>query len=331
MKFIEENRFLTYVIVILLIINSILLARLLGDIYLPGEVTDFKKAKQGAESVINYSENLAKSYGVANKTEVKDILAQFKYEVEKANTSEEVASIMVDYGRQVQDSIFREVQNKRINKVLNLVNSQKLPKKGNLTISNVEGEIKFVDSDNILLEETKNQLKGLELTQTIEIRIENNSAKLVTPVDIFNQVDFLQTKVASLQRKLNEVEEKSGYAKLSGEGIIIKVFDQKEQTENTGIVHSSDIRNIVDELLIAGAKGIEVGGQRITATTAIRCVGPTILINNKPISVNPITIKVIGESEVLKSSLDIINKQLQNFGIKLEIESVKEVVLNSVK
>ena len=331
MKIFKKNNFFSYAIIILLIVNSILLARTLGYFYLPGEVTSFEKTKQGAQAVVVYSEDLAESYGVANTKDVKNILAKFKYEVEKADSSEEVASLMVDYGRQIQDTIFREVQNKRINKVINIVNSQQLPEKGSLTISSVEGNIKVVDPEGILDDKTRQQLKNVVLNQTIELKIDNNSARIVTPVDIFNRVDFLQTKIASLERRINEVKQKAGYAELSGTGIIIKAFDKEEQKENTGIVHSTDIRKIVDELLIAGAEGVEVGGQRLVATTPIRCVGPTLLVNNKPISVNPIIIKAVGNQEVLKSSLDIIDDQLKAFGIKLEVKSKDIVNLNALE
>ncbi len=106
------------------------------------------------------------------------------------------------------------------------------------------------------------------------------------------------------------------------------VYDNMGNNENTGIVHDQDIRNIVNELKIAGATGIEVGGQRLNVTSAIRCVGPTILVNNKPIPVNPITIKAIGNPEVLASSLDIIKNQLRNFGIRMDITIEEEVRLS---
>ena len=329
MRNIFKDKFLKIILIIFLLLNLVLLARILGDIYLPGEVTSLEKANQGAQAVIDYSEDLAESYGVAETRNVKNILAKFKYEIEKSDNAEDVASLMVDYGRQVQDIIFREVQNKRINKVLNIVNSQKLPEKGNITISNVEGKIKIVDPDDLLNDQTKEKLKSLTLKQTIELKIKERRAQLLTPGDIFNQVEFLQTKVASLERRLSTIKQNAGFAKLNGSGLIIKVFDKKKNTEETGIVHSTDIRNIIDELLIAGAKGVEVGGQRLIATSPIRCVGPTILVNNKPIPVNPIEIKAVGQPEVLKSSLDIIKKQLETFGIKIEMGIKEDVVLSS--
>ena len=328
MSLILKDKFLKIIIVIILLLNLVLLARILGDIYLPGEVTALERAKQGAQAVIDYSEDLANSYGVGDTKNVKNILAKFKYEIEKSDNAEEVASLMVDYGRQVQDIIFREVQNKRINKVLNIVNGQELPKEGSITISDIDGNIKIVDPGQILNKKTKEELNSITLKQTIELKIKERRARILTPGDIFNQVEFLQTKVASLERRLNTIKQRAGFAQLNGSGLVIRVYDKSDNTEETGIVHSTDIRNIIDELLIAGAKGVEIGGQRLTATTPIRCVGPTILVNNKPIPVDPITIKVVGKPDVLKSSLNIIHKQLKTFGIKLEMKVKENVVLN---
>lgn len=315
------------IVLIVLILNVFLLARLLGLIYLPGELTPLEKAKQGAQAAIKYSEEMAASYGVNRHKPVADILARFKYEIERADNVEEVASLMLDYGRQTQDIIFREAQNKRLNSILNIVNSQELPEEGSLTISKVDGKIKFLDPENILTGETKEEIKAIPFNQTIEIVIQNKRASIVTTGDIFSQVDFLHTKVASLERQLKLLEQKAGYAPMTGPGIIIKVFDNSN-LEDTGIVHDADIRNLINELMAAGARGVEVGGQRLTVNSAIRCVGPTILVNNKPISVNPVIIKAVGDAQVLTSSLDIIKNQLKAFGIELEIVAQKEITLN---
>ncbi len=329
MKKIIGNNVFKIIIVIVLLLNSIMLARMLGDIYLPGELSNLEKSKQGAQSVIDYSEELARSYGVARKKSVRDILAKFIYEIEKTDNSEEVASLMVDYGRQVQDVIFRELQNKRINKILKIINSQKLPSKGNITITNIDGKIKFVDPHKILNAESKKKLKELSFNQTVELAIKEKRAHLLTTGSIFNQVDFLQTQVASLKRQLKVIKKKAGYEEISGRGIIVKVYDQKNKVDQTGIVHDSDLRNIINELLIAGARGIEVGGERLIAVSSIRCVGPTVLVNNKPIEVNPVVVKVVGDPQVLQSSLDIIKNQLKAFGIDLKITIKKEIILGA--
>ncbi|MFW6022753.1 MAG: DUF881 domain-containing protein [Halanaerobiaceae bacterium] len=316
------------IVILVLLVNIVLFTRVLGLFYLPGEITPLDKSKQAAQSVINYSEELAASYGVDNDRDVLDSLAKFKYEIEKAEKAEEVTSLMLDYGRQTQDVIYRVVQNNRINTIFNIINNQELPEKGKLTISRVGNEVKILDPAAIITDETRKEIEQVSFNQTLEIEIIDRTASLVPTGDIFNQVNYLQTKIASLERQLKVITQRAGYEPLSGQGIIINVYDNEDDVKNTGIVHDQDIRNIINELKVAGAVGIEVGGQRLKVDTPIRCVGPTLLVNNKPIPVNPIVIKAVGNPEVLSSSLDIVINELENFGIDIEIKIDNEIWLN---
>ncbi|MFW5999461.1 MAG: DUF881 domain-containing protein [Halanaerobiaceae bacterium] len=140
----------------------------------------------------------------------------------------------------------------------------------------------------------------------------------------------LENKLSSLQQEFELVKSSSGFGELSGSGVIVRVFDHQDELAESSIVHDNDIRTIINELFIAGARGIEVGGERLIATSAIRCVGPTILVNNEPISVDPIVIKAVGEPEILKSSLEIVRERLQGFGIELEIIRHYQLKLDKV-
>ncbi|MFW6287921.1 MAG: DUF881 domain-containing protein [bacterium] len=313
------------IIVFALLFNILFLARAMGILYFPGETTPLDKSKQAAQSVINYSQELAASYGVENNQDVVAILAKFKYEIERANNPEDIASLMLDYGRQTQDTIYQVLQNERVNKIFSIINSQDLPESGTLTISKVGDKMDILDPTEILTSDTKEEIAKISFNQTLEVNIENGTASMVPTGDIFNQVNYLQTKLASLERQLKTMAQKAGYESISGQGIIIYVHDKKESQDEVGIVHDSDIRKIINELLIAGAEGIEVGGQRLTVNSAVRCVGPTILVNNRPIPVDPIEIKAIGSPDILKSSLNIVKNQLDGFGIKLEIKENEEI------
>jgi len=317
-----------FLIIIILLLNIILFARILELIYLPGELTPLEKARQGAEAAIQYSEELAASYGIEEQRSVVDILARFRYEIERADNAEEVASLLLDFGRQTQDIIFQEAQNNQLNWILNLVNSQQLPEEGSITISRKGDRTIFLDPDQILKKEIREGIEGIATNQTIEIKIKERKAVIITAGDIFNQVDFLQTRVASLERQLKLLGQKAGYEPMTGPGIIVNIYDDSKKMHDSGVVHDSDIRNLINELMTAGARGVEVGGQRLTVNSAIRCVGPTILVNNKPVAVNPVIVRAIGIPRVLTSSLDIIKKQLQAFNIRVEVIEKEEITLD---
>lgn len=56
-----------------------------------------------------------------------------------------------------------------------------------------------------------------------------------------------------------------------------------------------------------------------------------ILVNQQPISVNPIVIQAAGNPQTLSSSLDLIKSQLKEFGIRMEIVSGKQVLVPAFK
>ena len=108
---------------------------------------------------------------------------------------------------------------------------------------------------------------------------------------------------------------------------MLRLYDAEMGTGAEQIVHDFDIRDIVNELFAAGAAGIAVNDQRLVATSSIRCAGPIILVNHKPIAVNPVTISAIGDPEVLASSLDLIQAEYQLSGIRFEVEELDKITL----
>jgi uncharacterized protein YlxW (UPF0749 family) len=67
-------------------------------------------------------------------------------------------------------------------------------------------------------------------------------------------------------------------------------------------IHDADVLTVINELRQAGAEAIAVNDQRVTPWTAIRCVGPTVLINNGPVA-PPFEIKAIGNPSTMVSAL----------------------------
>ncbi len=71
--------------------------------------------------------------------------------------------------------------------------------------------------------------------------------------------------------------------------------ETRQDVVNDYIVHDRDIREIVNELFAAGAEAISVNGQRLVASSSIRCVGPVVLVNSTQVA-PPFMIKAIGKS-----------------------------------
>jgi uncharacterized protein YlxW (UPF0749 family) len=77
----------------------------------------------------------------------------------------------------------------------------------------------------------------------------------------------------------------AGLTEISGSGIEIKLYDSSSglnpETIEADIIHSQDVRYIIDLLVNSGATAIDINGERIVNTTNILCAGPTIRINDR--------------------------------------------------
>lgn len=118
---------------------------------------------------------------------------------------------------------------------------------------------------------------------------------------------------------------------IHGPGLTVRMTEQ-DGADGQSRVLDNDVRVVVNALWSEGAEGIEINGQRIGPTTAIRTAGRTILINFKP-TVSPYEIRVIGNPEDLDRALktgttgDYLSTLYSKYGIGVDITVEKDLVL----
>jgi uncharacterized protein YlxW (UPF0749 family) len=147
--------------------------------------------------------------------------------------------------------------------------------------------------------------------QNIDIEIENGEARLVLPQTAEDQIRALTEDLNSARARLHEIRVQAGLAEMVGPGITLYIYDADEIQGSGSIVHDADIRDIVNELFGAGAKGVSIGGERLTTTSSIRCTGPLIMVNYRQVASNPVVIEAIGDPDLLISGLGIIANELE--------------------
>jgi uncharacterized protein YlxW (UPF0749 family) len=69
------------------------------------------------------------------------------------------------------------------------------------------------------------------------------------------------------------------------------------------IVHEQDVQAVINALWAGGAEAIGVMDQRIIATSAVRCVGSTLLLHGQ-VYAPPYTVTAVGPSDRLQRALD---------------------------
>ncbi len=139
----------------------------------------------------------------------------------------------------------------------------------------------------------------------------------------------------TMKNELGKVRNYSDYSAVQGPGIIMTLNDsQQEVAEGEDIawylIHDIDILEIVNELRMAGAEAISINDERVTATTSIRCGGPTIIIDGKRHAV-PFVIKAIGDPKALEASAlapeSYIELYMSYSGIQVEIQKVEKLII----
>ena len=144
---------------------------------------------------------------------------------------------------------------------------------------------------------------------------------------------------AALVRELNDALQDAriaaGLIPLTGTGIVLQIEDSAEAPapgSNVAdyLVGARDLRALVEELWAAGAEAIAVNGERITPTTAIIDVGPSILVNAAYLA-GPYQITALGPEDLyprLSAStgfVDLLRSRAQGYGIRVSIAEPEAV------
>jgi uncharacterized protein YlxW (UPF0749 family) len=69
------------------------------------------------------------------------------------------------------------------------------------------------------------------------------------------------------------------------------------------VVHQQDVQSVVNALWAGGAEAMTIMGVRVISTSAVRCVGNTLLLHGHVYS-PPFVIEAIGSSSTMRAALD---------------------------
>lgn len=108
-------------------------------------------------------------------------------------------------------------------------------------------------------------------------------------------------------RELQRARLEAGLVAVTGPGIVVNLDDSKirpkpGENDYFYLVHDVDLNQLVNELWAIGAEAVSINGGRIVANSAIRCVGPTIMINTIRVS-PPYQVEAIGDPDTLTAGL----------------------------
>ena len=149
-----------------------------------------------------------------------------------------------------------------------------------------------------LLDEAREQNDRL-LEQVKEMRKEVQSYREAAAGSSEQSDQALLDEIAYLQLA-------AGMTDVVGPGIEV-VLEDSTAANTSGdeadyLIHDSDILSVVNELRDAGAEALSLNGNRILATSEIRCSGSVVTINGRRTSA-PFVIDAIGDTDTMFNAL----------------------------
>ena len=167
-------------------------------------------------------------------------------------------------------------------------------------------------------------LDGLASAQARDLQaLTTRTAALNAEVDRLTE-DLRSTASDVEQQKVDALMGPAGMSAVHGPGVTITLDDAPDDAlEAAGadvsqlLVHQQDIQAVANALWAGGAEAMTLQGQRVVATTGIKCVGNTVVLHGVPYS-PPYRVSAIGPVDRM---LAAVNRSPY---IELYLESVAQ-------
>jgi uncharacterized protein YlxW (UPF0749 family) len=92
------------------------------------------------------------------------------------------------------------------------------------------------------------------------------------------------------------------------------------------VVHQQDVQSVLNALWAGGAEAMTLMGERIVSTSAVRCVGNTLLVQGRLIG-PPFVIKAIGNAGQMRAALHVepgvalFQRYVDDYGLRFDVVS----------
>lgn len=142
-----------------------------------------------------------------------------------------------------------------------------------------------------------------ERAEDLKARVDDLAAR----VEEFERAGPRDVGTRALQARIDEMAAPAGLTAVRGPGLVVSLNDSSLDTSrgidaNDLIIHEQDLHAVINALWAGGAEAMSVNGQRVLATTAVRCVGSVLLLHGRTYS-PPYVIRAIGDDELLETAL----------------------------
>lgn len=159
------------------------------------------------------------------------------------------------------------------------------------------------DSDSIAERVRAGTRENQELTRQLDALQQQVDALSAT-------TDAPDESLAILERRAQEAAEPAGRVDVTGDALEVRLDDSplrgdqipKGFTLDQIVVHQQDVQAVVNALWAGGAEAMMLMDQRVISTSAVRCVGNTLILKGRVYS-PPYTITAIGDIDGMRFAL----------------------------
>lgn len=135
-----------------------------------------------------------------------------------------------------------------------------------------------------------------------------------------------QSGLSAREDDLRELSAAAGLVAMRGPGLEVTLDDSTLDEAPSGnvndlVIHSQDLQAVVNALWRSGAEAIAINGQRLVSTSAVLCVGNTLLLNGTVHS-PPYVVAAVGASRDRFESDALVKElraQVKEFALKFSI------------
>jgi uncharacterized protein YlxW (UPF0749 family) len=187
-----------------------------------------------------------------------------------------------------------------------------------------------------------------ELSALIDERTEANARQRAQLEDLQGQAQELTDQaagrdgpVAAAQAAAEQGMLSAGMVALRGRGVEITLDDAPRRPDGSlppgarpddVVIHQSDVQAVVNAVWAAGADGVAIMDQRLIATSAVRCVGNTLLLHGRAWS-PPFVVTAIGDPAAVRAQLDaspqvaVFRQAVEDYGLTFAVRDRPELVV----
>lgn len=174
-----------------------------------------------------------------------------------------------------------------------------------------------------------------------------------TALDLQTKQETLKTQILDLRKRIGDLEAQdpgaaqslrqlyadledarlaAGLIAISGPGVAFRLEDGTPGAGVDALVSARDVRILVQELWLAGAEGVAVNGERLSATSAVIDIGGSILVNSAYLA-PPYQISAVGPPDLYErlqgsvTFVDFVQGRINRSGISLSVAELASVDL----